>query len=142
MGRRPFPVDIDGRVVVPAMDSATRTRPHAVSEGNEGIEVATDMTQFRTGKPGINMLYQRASFIGDVMENSDIAGKTQIGDFATPQRLHATQVQRFQADDVIGLTQLASFSPVEGFPHMGYAAMETGQMGLGFGPIVRTLDFP
>lgn len=138
-GRCPFPVNIRGRVLVTVMGRITAiARPHAVSEGDMGIESATDAAQFCGRKPGIDMRHDRPCFRRNMMQDINKRGEAQIRDLATPERLHAAQVQRLQTDMVILLTQLVGEIPVEALPEMRGPTMHTGQMPLSLVAIVGT----
>jgi hypothetical protein len=117
-GRRPFLVNSAGRIPVPLVRSATGAGPHPISQRNEGIEVAADMTQFGRGKPAVNMMHVGPMPVGNLMQDVHKAPKAQISDFAAPQRRHAPQLQVLQVDRVIPGTEVMGQFPVPILPLM------------------------
>lgn len=140
MRRCPFSVDIDGGVQVALMrDAADSTGPDPITEREMLGDVMTRGTPFGAGTPAAHMLYQHARLRGHMVQNGDKAGKAQVRYLAAPQRFHAPQVQGFQGNHVILLTQLVGQLPVKPLADMGGVAVDTRQVPPGLVPIVLTL---
>ena len=89
MRRCPFSENIDGRVVVsPVRGSTVWARPRPVSERDSLVEAATSRAQFRGREPPADMLHNCPSFVGNMVQSIDKAGKSQVGHFTAPQGFH------------------------------------------------------
>src|SRR5882724_12039983 len=77
-GRCPFPENIDGGIHIALMRDATGTGPHPVTQRDEGIEGATDMTELARRKPWIDMPDHGPRLVCHLMQNLDEGAEAQV----------------------------------------------------------------
>ena len=118
-GRCPFPIDVDGRVVVALVRGPTGAGPDAVAQGDEQIEASADMAALTGRKPGVDVMHDGAGFLRHIMEPLDKRAEAQVRHFAAPQGLHAVEGQGSQHNAVVLLAELVRQFPEEASLRLG-----------------------
>jgi hypothetical protein len=88
-------VSIDRGVAVSVVGGTAGTSPDTITQGDEHVERATDMTQLGRWKEAVDVMDVRSQLLRRVVQDGDEAGKAQVRDLASPHRLHALQGERF-----------------------------------------------
>jgi hypothetical protein len=104
-----------------------RAGPDTVPQGDEGIEVATDMTEPGRGKEAVDMMDVHAGLPRSSVQNLHEPSQSQDGHFPAPQHFYASQYQVFKADRVINGTQLVCKLPMPRLTLVGSLVMEPCQ---------------
>ena len=140
MRRCPFSENIDRRVEVALVcRAAVWARPHAGSERDVFVDPPAHRAQFGRGEPCVDVMHDSACRAGNVMQNINKAGKAKVRHFAAPQRFHATQVERFQRNEVVLRAEFACQRPMKRLPLVRHTLVDTVQMLSGLPPIMGAL---
>ena len=117
--------------------AAAWTGPQPITQGDGMVDEAADMTAFGGREKAVDVVHMGAELLSSLMQDLHKAPKAHIGDFASPHRGHAPQLQILKIDGIVALAQRPCRVPVPGLPLMGNAAMHAREGLLGLLSMVR-----